>query len=256
MNFNNIVFFDFETGGKNPHMCQPLQLSAICIDARRLNIVEGSLFNSYIQPVFSEEECAKFGIGPVEDEALEVNKIKPEQLKDAPTLKVVWNSFCAYTEKYKKGKGIFGLPIRAGYNINGFDNIILDRIMGGHNAVLNAAGYKTPEPWGFGPWDDNAREQRLFNPRDCIDMMPSYVWPWTENNSDMRSISMLALREWLGISHEYAHNAIADVITGATILIRFMKLTRSIAPKVKFEQSLASENESIKQLIEQYLEKK
>lgn len=251
MNSNNIIFLDFETGGPNPFTCQPVQLSAIVIDGRRLNLIDGSLFNSYIKPI-PDEKCEALGIEPIGDEALEINKITREQLEVAPDLKVVWSSFSSYVEKYKKGKGIFGLPIRSGYNINRFDNVILDRIMGGNTQF--APGKK--EPYGFGPWDDDRREQRLFNPRDCIDMMPCYVWPWTENNSDIRSISMEAVREWLGIEHDRAHNAVADVIVGAHVLVRFMKLTRSIAPKVQFEKSLASESDNIKKMIDAYLGEK
>lgn len=241
MNTSNIIFYDFETGGPNPFGCQPTQLSAIAIDGRRLNIIENSVFNSLIKPIFDEKQCQELGLDQVQDEALELTKLTKEQLEKAPELKVVWQSFCAYVEKYKKGKSIFSNPIRSGYNIDRFDNVICDRIMGGKS------------PWGFGPWDSDRQEQRLFHPRDCIDLMRCYVWPWTENNSDIKSISMDALCEWLGIEHSKAHNAVADVIVGANVLIRFMKLTRSIAPKVQFEQSMAQENETIKQYIEEAL---
>jgi hypothetical protein len=60
---------------------------------------------------------------------------------------------------------------------------------------------------------------------------------WTENIVEIKSLSMDAIREWLGISTERAHDAQQDVIDGATILIRFLKLHRHFAPKIKFKDS-------------------
>ena len=35
-NFRDIIVFDFETGGANPHTCQPTQIAAVAIHARKL----------------------------------------------------------------------------------------------------------------------------------------------------------------------------------------------------------------------------
>lgn len=214
-------------------------MAAIAIDGRRLEIFEDGKFNAYIKPIFDEEECKKFGLDPLQDEALKVNNIKVDILERAHPIKMVWQQFSEYVSRYKKGANIFGLPIKAGYNIERFDNIIINRIMGGHNRILRSVDKTIPEPYGFGPWDDARDEERLFNPRDCIDLMKVYIWPWTENMSNIKSISMKSVREWLGMSDEKAHLADQDVEDGSKILIKFMQLTRNIAPKVKFEGAFA-----------------
>jgi DNA polymerase III epsilon subunit-like protein len=45
------------------------------------------------------------------------------------------------------------------------------------------------------------------------------------------------LRDYLGISKEGAHDALKDVKDCAEVLIRFMKLHRNLADKVKFKDS-------------------
>ena len=82
-------------------------------------------------------------------------------------------------------------------------------------------------------------EENLFYPRDSVDLL-RIIWTWTENMVDIKSLSMDAVREWLGISTEGAHNAKKDVIDGAMVLIKFLKLHRHYAPKVKFRGSFAT----------------
>ena len=51
-----------------------------------------------------------------------------EQLAEAPDPKVVWKKFVKFVEKYNwKGTQWFA-PIPAGFNIIGFDMIIIDRM--------------------------------------------------------------------------------------------------------------------------------
>jgi DNA polymerase III epsilon subunit-like protein len=45
------------------------------------------------------------------------------------------------------------------------------------------------------------------------------------------------LREYFGIDKDGAHDAIKDVKDTADIMIRFMKLHRNVASKVKFKNS-------------------
>jgi len=66
------------------------------------------------------------------------------------------------------------------------------------------------------------------------------VWMWTENNKDIKSISMDSIRDWLGMSKENAHDALQDVKDTAAVLIKFMKLYRYYAPKVQFEKAFAN----------------
>src|SRR5688572_27609558 len=127
MNFNNFIVFDYETGSKNPFKTQPLQLAAVIVDGRKLQLVEGAYFNSLIQPVLDDEEAQKLGLDPLEDKALEVNNLTRGELKDAPPLKNVWSKFCDFANNYNIKKTKWDAPIPVGYNID-FDLTINNRI--------------------------------------------------------------------------------------------------------------------------------
>ena len=252
MNYQDIIFFDFETTSINPHRAQPTQLAAVAIHGRKLEIQE-NVFNSYIQPIWDEEECARLDLDVVTDEVLEKTHIDKEELKKAPAIRSVWQQFQQYVNRYNPKKTKWGAPIRAGMNIDRYDNIIIDRICGGHfrsaknqldkmatgGIIPLEGGVKLPEPYGFGPWDNERQETTLFYPRDSVDLL-RVLWMWTENLMEVKSLSMDAMREWLGLSTDRAHDAKQDVIDGATILIKFLKLHRHFAPKVKFKGSFAN----------------
>ena len=192
------------------------------------------------------------GLTPLGDEVLKITNIKLEDLENAPSLENVWNQFQQYVNKYNAGKSKWTAPIKAGMNIDKYDNIIVDRICGGHitrfkksldlltsvgivkkNGIRQLSNF---EPYGFGPWDDKRGEETLFFPRDSIDLM-RILWMWTENIKEVRSLSMDAIREWLNISAEGAHNAAKDVQDGANLLIRFLKLHRHFVTKIKFKEN-------------------
>lgn len=249
MNYNDIIFFDFETTGKNPYTCQPIQFAAVCIDGRKLEIKEDSLINSFIAPIWDSDECKKIGLEEFSDEIVNLTGITEEQLRKAPRPELVWNQIVQYVHKWNPSKSKWKSLIKAGYNIVRYDNIILNRLAGGHyyfakkqinhmvaNGALSATkkDFKFKDPYGFGPFDEERGEDTLFHPRDMIELM-QLVWGWSENSDDLQSYSFDAVREWLGIPKEGAHNAVKDVMDGANVLIRFMKLYRNFAPKVKFK---------------------
>lgn len=193
--------------------------------------MKSSEFNSYIKPIFDEEECEKYGLDTLQDEALKKNKIEIPTLEAAPDIKTVWKLFTEYVKSFNYKNTRWNAPIKAGYNINGFDDIIVDRICGG-----NTLGFPTDkkEPYKFGPWDDDYKTEALFHPIHNIDAM-RYMWAITENKKSIKSISMDSLREWLGMSTEGAHNAVVDVKQGAELLIRILRMFRHFMPRVKFE---------------------
>jgi len=256
MNFRDILFYDYETTGKNPHTCQPIELAAVIIDGRKLEVREDSCFSSYIKPM-PDEEAIKYGMEPVTPEVLGITKIDPKNLETAPSLKTVWSQFELYTKKYNPGKDSWTAPIGVGFNVDGYDNIINTRIAGGHYWQINAMGYMKElglkEPWGFGPWDEKRLQHKLFHPIFHIDLMDT-VWQWTENMKEMDRISMDRIRQWLGIDAEHAHRGIVDVVQGAYIFARFLRLTRAMVPKVKFANSFTVEdNKAIARLVNGYL---
>ena len=73
-NYRDIIVFDFETGGVNPHTCQPTQIAAVAIHARKLELQPGGIFNSEMRPIIDDDKAIKAGVAPLEDKALEITR--------------------------------------------------------------------------------------------------------------------------------------------------------------------------------------
>lgn len=224
MNYRDIIVFDFETGSVNPEKTQPTQIAAVAIHGRKLTVQPGGFFNSEIRPILDDEEAIKQGLDPLEDEALELTNKTREELAKAPHPKQVWKKFTKFVDKYNFKKTQWYAPIPAGYNINGFDMIIVDRLCR-----------------EYGPINEKTGHQKLFSKVNKIDVM-DMMFLWTENNPDIKSISMDNMRDYMGLSDENAHDALQDVKDTANIMIRFMKFQRSLASRTKFEKAFADGN--------------
>ena len=127
-NFRDIIVFDFETGGVNPHTCQPTQIAAVAIHARKLELQPGGVFNSEMRPIIDDDKAIKAGVAPLEDKALEITRKTREGLAKAPLPKGVWKKFSQFCDKYNFKKTSYYAPIAAGYNINGYDMPIVERL--------------------------------------------------------------------------------------------------------------------------------
>lgn len=212
---NNIVFRDWETGSKNKYNCQPIQLAAVIIDIRRLEVIEDSLFESTLRPIFDEEQCVRTGVAPLEDEALKKNGFTREELEDAPYPKLVWEKYLDYLSNYNlkgKGGGKWDAPAVGGYNNSNFDNAIDIRMCELYGPPL--------DQWGG--WS-------LYHPFmnfDAQQLVQNFFHSHKINSND--SISMDAMREYFGYSTDNAHKADVDVLQGADLLIRFLKLTKAL----------------------------
>jgi len=223
MNYRDIIVFDFETGSRNPLKTQPTQIAAIALHGRKLTLQPGGVFNSEIRPILDDEKAIKAGVDPLEDEALQITGKTREALAKAPLPKTVWKKFAEFCNKYNFRKTSYTAPIAAGYNIVGFDLPIVQRMCEAH-----------------GPTDGNGR-QKIFNPIFKIDLM-DMIFSWTENNKDVKSLSMDYMREYMGFpqeSKDNAHDALQDVKDTANILIKFLKFQRKISEKTKFEKAFA-----------------
>jgi DNA polymerase III epsilon subunit-like protein len=216
----DFIIFDFETGSRNPHRTQPTQIAAIALDGRTLSM-KGQ-FNSEIKPIFDEAEAVAAGVDPIEDEALKITKKTREQLEKAPSLKSVWSKFTKFVDQYNWKGDTFFNPIPVGFNIIGFDMIIVNRLCR-----------------EFGPWDKDREQQKLFSKVYKFDIMDS-VFAWTESDPSIRSISMDALRERMGLSFDNAHDALQDVKDEANIFIKLMKTHRAVYQNIKFEKAFAN----------------
>tara|TARA_B100001123_G_C15341726_1_gene1035262 strand:- start:2981 stop:3658 length:678 start_codon:yes stop_codon:yes gene_type:complete len=215
----DIIVFDFETGSRNPVTTQPTQLAALALDGRNFKL-KGT-FNSEMKPILDDEKAISLGLDPLEDEALRITGKNREDLAKAPSPKAVWKKFVKFVEQYNwKGTQWFA-PIPAGFNIIGFDMVIINRLCK-----------------AYGPWDKDSQKQKLFHKIYKIDMMDN-MFMWTEGDPSVKSISMDSLRERMGLSKDNAHDALQDVKDTANIMIKFMKTHRSVYRKLTIDKAFA-----------------
>lgn len=217
---NNIIFLDLEATSRNAMQAQPIELAAIAINGESLEIHSNGEFQSLMQPMFDEEECKKKGVDPLTDEVVKITGIKPEDLEDAPSVKVVWKNFCNWVEQFKTENSQWGNPYLSGYNIIGYDEKIINRLCGA-------------KPYNFGPWDKEFQNNKLFHPIHKIDLMHD-AWRWFAHRKNVYSISFDSLRSMFNLSTQDSHRAMIDVKQGTELLIRFMKLYRNLDNKVKW----------------------
>jgi len=202
-----ICCYDFETSGINPEICQPLSLGAVIIHPKKLEIVEGGEFYSLIKPENIED---------ISKEALDVNKLDLEELKLAPDIKTVWNNFTVFLKQYQTGKNSWSKPIRAGYNIWAYDEVIINRLAK-----------------RFGTVDKEGRAD-VFHPRDSFDAL-THIFAHLES-SDIRSYSFDNIRTYMGMKSEgQTHNALTDAKDAARLIIRLLNFYRKMNSAEKFK---------------------
>lgn len=225
MNYKTYICLDFETTSALPLTTQPVQLAAVAIHSRKLEIIGGSEFQSLIKPVFDEDECKRLGVNPLEAGAVAVHGKTKEILETAPSLESVWKNFIEYVNQYNfKGSNFFA-PVMVGYNIRGFDSIIIDRIC-------------SKAPYNLGPTDKKRGGQDLFNRIHSIDML-DFMFALFENNKDVNSLSADNLvRGYLGYDKGTGHDAMSDVIMTAELFCRTMKMLRATATRKNFKDSM------------------
>jgi len=225
INYNKICVFDFETDGSDPKICSPVQIAAVIIDPIKLEVVPKSEFNIFFKPeTLTENENYTYTTDILDFHAKVKGCSKDDvlaQWKNYPSQEQSWKLFTNYLDLYhtrSSKKSQFTAPIAAGYNINRFDLKIIDRL---------SVKYDNTNKEGT---------SNIFFPRDVIDIM-NLVFYWFEYNNDLKSYTLDSLRDYVGISKEGAHDALKDVKDCAEILIRFLKLHRNLAQKIKFRNS-------------------
>lgn len=228
-NFQKICVFDLETDGADPDKCSPVQIAAIMIDPLKLEVIPDSEFNISIKPeALHDNPEYDYADSDVLDFHAKVRgSSKDDILKSWQSYQkqdLGWRMFTSYLEMYhtrSDRKSCFSAPIAAGYNINRFDLRIIERLSKKYDN-LNKEGRSS-----------------LFYPRDVIDLM-NMVFLWFEGSNELKNYTLDNLRDYLGISKEGSHDALKDVNDTADILIRFMKLHRNVAKKVKFKGSFVN----------------
>lgn len=230
-NFQKFCVFDLETDGINPDKCSPVQIAAVIVDPMRLEIVPDSEFNINLKPeALQNKPDYDYSDSDVLDFHAKVrNSTKADILKswsDYQKQESGWKMFTSYLDMYhtrSTKKSCFSAPIAAGYNINRFDLKIIERLSIKYND-LNKEGRSS-----------------LFYPRDVVDLM-NMMFYWFEGGNELKNYTLDHVREYFGLSGENAHDALKDVKDTAQLLIRFLKLHRNLADKVKFKGSFTNTN--------------
>ena len=218
MNKNKICVFDFETDGRDPTKISPVQLAAVIVDPRKLEIVKGGQFSSFMRPEdIDDPDYFERNRATIEWHS-NVRGCTSEEImelwRNAPSTKSVWESFQEFLLRFHKAgrtKTKFSAPIACGYNILAFDMIIAQRMC---------------EKYSGG--------KQIFHPRDKLDLM-HWMFPWFENSNEVTSYSMDNMRDYFGMSKENAHDALKDVEDTAMLLFRFMRLYRRTSSSVRFK---------------------
>jgi len=217
INLNKICVFDFETDGIDTKVCAPVQLAAVMIDPRKLEIIDGSEFSIHIRPCeidnidyyTSHRDTIEFHAkvaGCSHDEIM-------NKWKNSIPLEKAWTSFADYCSNYHTNparKTKYTAPIPAGHNIDDFDMKIVERL------------------------NEQFKIKTLFHCRDKIDTLTqSFIW--FENQLEPAKYNFDAIREFLGKSKAGAHTALQDVKDCADFVIRLLNLHRKVATKVKWK---------------------
>ena len=129
MNNRWIIVFDWETDSPDPKTCNPVELAAVPVNPRTLEIKKEQAFKAVIKPdgIDSEDYFTKERQSTINWHA-KTRGVEPEDIikewKTGQSEKVVWKNFCNYCSKYevdKKPGQWYVEPIPSGYDIIGFD---------------------------------------------------------------------------------------------------------------------------------------
>jgi DNA polymerase III epsilon subunit-like protein len=225
-NFQKLCVFDLETDGPDPEKCSPIQIAAVIVDPIKLEIIKNSEFNCNLKPeILEKSPDHTYEESDILDFHAKVRGTSKEKIlsswREYQSQEQGWKMFISYLDMYhtrSSRKSFFSAPIACGYNINRFDLKIVERLSRKYQNV------------------DKEGKSSLFYPRDIVDVM-NYMFIWFENSSELKNYKLDSIRDYLGIDKEGAHDALKDVYDTANLLIRFMKLHRSLSNKVKFKNS-------------------
>lgn len=215
---NHLICFDTETGGSDPYSCEPLEISAIVFDINTLEEKENGRFSALVKP-------DNWDI--VSDEALKVNKLTREELSLARDQETVIREFVNFCKQFQKNdKSSWECLMPCGFNINGFDLIIMDRMCKKYD-ILDGKG-----------------RQKLFHPFHKFDLA-DIIRPFFYNNDELSSYSLDNVCNYFGYKRETSHRAMVDVEATWSILKRFLVLYKGLSPKYmdKFKNCFAKDKD-------------
>lgn len=207
INRNNFIILDFETGDKVPETAPVIQIAALAVEPKSLQIYPGGIFNGF---------CCPDNFDDIQDGALGVIKKTREEIKAFPAQKLMWTNFTNWIDGFKiSPKDEWDFPIFTGQNILNFDRIIMQRL---------CKQYKTRYP---------------FHPTVMMDTY-QLMFYWFERRMDVRKYNMDYIRTRIDLpdrekSKTGAHDALQDCYDILELFRKFMNISRNVAPKIKFK---------------------
>lgn len=223
MNHRWIIVYDLETDSPDPLTANPVEIAAVPINPRTLEIKMDDIFQVTVKPPGIEED--KYFTTSVQktiDWHASTRGCSSSDIvtywKSGTSQKIAMKNFCSYLQKYhiEKDAGrkiYFTEPVYSGYNVDNFDDIIIRNMCETHK--LNYP----------------------FSKMGNMDLL-NYITYWFENLPEPENYKMDTVKEFFGLqSHSQAHSAVSDVIDTAKILVRFLKFARRQSSINKFKGS-------------------
>ena len=225
MNHRWIIVYDLETDGPDPTTANPVEIAAVPVNPRTLEIKMDDTFEVTVKPPGIDKDAYfTTGVQKTIDWHASTRGCSSADIikrwKKGKSQKVAMKNFCSYLQKYHIEKDpvrriYFTEPAYSGYNVDGFDDIIIRNMCDKH---------KLDYPFA-----------KMGN----MDLL-NYITYWFENMSEPENYKMDTLKEFFGLqSHGQAHSAISDVVDTAKILVRFLKFARRQVSVDKFKGSFA-----------------
>jgi exonuclease I len=218
---NNIIVYDYETGGRDEFTTEPIEISAICADINTLELKTDEsgnplVFSTLVKPT---------DWSLVQDAALAKNKITREEIEEKGVdQKFAFEQFASFCRSFARSDKKWDQPYAAGFNIDKFDNIISKRLCKKYEYV------------------DKDGDNLLFHPIHTFDLIhiirTFFAW-----NDDLAAYNLDAVRDYFGISKEGSHRAEKDVVDAWLILKRFINYYKLLSPKAlpKFKGCFVNE---------------
>ena len=221
MNNRWIIVFDWETDSPDPHTCNPVELAAIPIEPRTLEIKKDKAFNTVIKPPgFNKDEYFTDDRQKTIEWHAKQRGVTSEDIikmwKKGKSEKIAWKNFCEYCKKFNIEKSYgnwYTEPIAAGYNIIGFDLPICQRLADKH---------KTGMPFA------------KVNKMDIMDLL----FYWFENLDEPKNMRLDTMREFFSLKTAQAHEAYSDTLDTAKLLVQFLQFHRRQATVGKFNGAM------------------
>lgn len=206
---HNIIVYDLETTGIDPHTVFPIQFAATPIDGASLKPKFDDVFSQMCKPPNFKDMADYKGNSEKEGlwkfharhRGVSVDQMI-ELVEGAPPLDVVFPQFIQFIKQHKSNNRD---PVLGGHNIVNYDNVIIRRLLN--------------------------KEKPSWNTIYCLDTM-NLCYGWLRG-SNLHSFSLDNLRDYLGLQ-KGGHEALKDCNDCAIILSRFLKYQQELSANKQY----------------------